>query len=129
MYSYGQQVDSKLNVIYTPEQISHFKQASPDMIAYSNFYVNNATYVTSPPQGKSIETTPLRRVNPKTGEVLQDEITMTDMQDFNVYMYNCKSKTNSSTFYSIGNSGKILVMRSSTEIQKSFMKSKKRINQ
>ncbi len=124
MYSYGQQVDSKLSVVYSPEQINHFKQSNPDMIKFANFYVNNASYITDAPEGKTIETTPLRKINPKTGEILQDEIRMIDLQDFNVYLYNCKSKANSNTFYTIGNTGKILVMRSNAEISRLFKQSK-----
>ncbi len=128
IYSYGQQADSKLSVLYTPAEISHFKQNNPDVLEFYNYYVNNATYFTEIPKGKTLKTIPLKKVNPKTGEVLQDAIQMIDLDDFNPYLFNCKSQNNVNTFYSIQASNKILVMRSTIEIQKMFNRSKNNTN-
>jgi hypothetical protein len=122
-FSKAQMPDSKLSAVYTPEEINHFKQAMPDVIKFNNFYVNNAAYITEAPKGKAIKTIELHKINPKTGEILSDAIQMIDLIDFNPYLFNCKSQFDKNTYYSIGNTGKILVMRSTKEIQRRFSQS------
>lgn len=126
--AYSQQADSKLCDVYTVDQINNFRQNNPSSIDYMNFYVNNVAIITDFPEGKQIETQQLFRVDFKTGTVLSDEITEADLMDFNPYLYNCKPANSKNTYYIIGSTGKLLIMRSTQEMAKKYKQHQKNHN-
>ena len=118
--AFSQQADSKLYDVYTINQIDNFRQNNPESIDYMNFYVNNVALIVDFPEGKQIETQQLFRIDPKTGTILSDEITEADLTDFNPYLYNCKPANDKNTYYTIGSTGKLLIMRSTQEMAKRY---------
>ena len=118
--AYSQQADSKLYDVYTLNQIENFRQNNPASIDYMNFYVNNVATIVDFPEGKQIETQQLFRIDPKTGTVLSDEITESDLMDFNPYLYNCKPANETNTYYTIGSTGKLLIMHSTQEMARKY---------
>jgi len=118
--TYSQQADSKLCDVYSVSQLEHFRQVSPQSIDYMNFYVNNVVTIVDFPKGKQLETQQLFKKDPKTGELLTDEITSLDLINFNPYLYNCKSASNKNTYYTIGSTKKLLVMYSVQEMARKY---------
>lgn len=123
--AYSQQADSKLYDVYTMEQIDNFRAKNPKAIDNMNFYVNNVYYIIDAPS-KSIESQELKRVDFKTGAILSDEITAFDLEDFNPYLYNCKPANDKKTYYTVGNTGKLVVMRSTQEMAAKYQQYQKR---
>ena len=119
-YSFSQQVDSRLNAVYSPEEIIHLKQSSPDAISYFNFYVNNSYIITDFVADKPMDYEELHKINHRTKEVLTDQITTGDLVDFNPYLFSCTPDQNNRKYYKIGNTGKLLIMLSRKEIEKNF---------
>ena len=120
MYSFGQQTDSKLSAVYSPEELISIKQSSPNAIEYFNFYVNNSYVITYFVADKPMDYKELHKINPQTKEVLSDAITTSDVTDFNPYLFDCNPDTEKRTYYKMGNTGKLLIMLSRKEIQKKF---------
>ncbi len=118
--AYSQQADSKLYDVYTLDQIENFRQKNPASVDYMNFYVNNVAMIVDFPDGKPIEVQQLFKIDPKTGTVLSDEIVQSDLVDFNPYLYNCKPANNKSTYYTIGSTGKLLIMSSTQEMARKY---------
>jgi|GEM_PF-1286475 hypothetical protein len=124
-FSKAQMPDSKLSAVYTPEHLNNLKHNNPDAIEYFNFYVNNSFKITDLPQGKDLEKEELHKINPITKEITNEQIQMVDLVDFNPYLFSCKTDQNNRKYYSIGNTGKLLIMFSNKEIQEKFRNSKK----
>lgn len=123
-FSYAQeQPNSKLCDVYTTQHLANLKNNNPDAITYFNFYVNNSFEIVEAPD-KPINKVELKRIDFNTKAILSDEIIENDLMDFNPLLYNCVT-SDSRTYYSIGNTGKLLVMYSTEEIQVKFKQLKK----
>ncbi len=118
--SFAQIADNKLSVMYSPEQLTSLKNTMPGSIEYMNYYVNHSYRIVDYPTGKPVETIELKKIDPISKEVLNDEITLNDIRDFNPYKFNCKPQMNKQSYYKIGNTGKMLIMLSHKEIQRGF---------
>ena len=120
MYSYGQQTDSKLSAVYSPEQLIQMKQTSPDAIEYFNFYVNNSYVITNFVADKPMDYKELHKINPQTKEILSDVVKTSDIVNFNPYLFDCNPDMDKRTYYKMGDTGKLLIMLSRKEIDKKF---------
>jgi len=116
---FSQQADSKLYDIYTIDQIEHYRKINPKSIDYLNFYVNNVAMVATIPD-KPFNHQQLFKIDQKTGENISDEITEADLIDFNPYLYNCKSKNEKYSYYIAGDTGKMIIMRSTQEMARRY---------
>jgi len=92
-----------------------------------NFYVNNSYYIIDEPS-KTIDSEPLQRIDFKTRAVISGEITIFDLTDFNPYLYNCKPANNKNSYYTVGSTGKLVVMRSTQDIAAKYRQYQKRNN-
>jgi len=118
--SFAQISDPKLSAVYSPEQLNNLKNTMPGSIDYLNYYVNNSYRIVDFPTEKAIEHRMLKKIDPLTGQTINQEITINDIRDFNPYLFNCKPQMTSRTYYKIGNTGKMLIMYSHKEIQAGF---------
>ena len=120
MYSYSQQADLRLSAVYSAEEISKLKQSAPDAINYFNFYVSNSYIITDFVADKPMDYKELHKIDPRTKEVLSDDIRTSDVIDFNPYLFDCTPDMDKRTYYKMGDTGKLLIMLSRKEINKKF---------
>ncbi|MBI4645846.1 MAG: hypothetical protein HY738_04400, partial [Bacteroidia bacterium] len=68
--------------------------------------------------------TELQRIDPKTGQKLDNPVTTDDLSNFNLYQFDYKVQKEKRTYYKLGDTGKILILLSDNEISKEYVKSK-----
>jgi hypothetical protein len=116
-YCFSQSLDEKLLVKYDSQTLQEIKDENPDGYALISYFVENACYFVDMP-AKSIDYSELQRINPKTGELSENqEITLDDIENFNPYVYNIVQQMDHSSYYIAGSTGKLLVVTSTQDMQ------------
>ncbi len=118
--SFGQQkntpFDKKLLVKFSVEYLQKLQTENPDSLEFLNYAVNYGFYFTDVSKNKPVSTQKLMKINPQTKSE-QEIISFEDIEaDFNPLLYNCVLSPQNQTYFSIGNTGKILVMRSKSSL-------------
>lgn len=118
--------DSRLLTKYTSEYLESLQAEDLD---YLNFIVDNSYYLMDAQTVKQINTVALVRVDPQTKA--ETPITSLDeiQNNFNPYLYNCEIGAANQTYYTIGSTGMILVMRSKASLDMKYRSYKTEINQ
>lgn len=108
--------DNKLLAHYTQAEIDQLLITSPSVIEYENFIVNNSFFIEDiDNQEKTSSCNQLQFFDSFSKEIINKSITSADLNDFNIYNYNFKiSETRN--YYIIGDTGKLLVVYSKSEI-------------
>ncbi|PLX00408.1 MAG: hypothetical protein C0594_15750 [Marinilabiliales bacterium] len=113
--------DSKLFVKYEPSYFNKYQHKNPEIIEYMNFYVNHSWKIINMPD-KEVQSEELKKVDPKTGSLLDEQIVVSDLDNFNIYLYNCKPDQEKRKYYTIGDTKKMLIIYSHNEITDKFNK-------
>ncbi|MBU0764457.1 MAG: hypothetical protein KJ607_06460 [Bacteroidetes bacterium] len=111
--------DAKLYVRYNQAYINNLLNNNPEIVVYLNFFVNNSWRIIDKPD-KEIDCSKLSKINPETGEILEDPITSEDLEDFNIYRYNYRMDPDKRTYYTLGDTDKILIVLSDNELSKLY---------
>jgi hypothetical protein len=81
------------------------------------YFVDKGFYFVEMPD-KAIDYEELKKVNPQTGEVIEDYfITEADLVDFNPLEWNCEIKVDRTGYYKAGNTGKLLIVYQLSKIE------------
>jgi len=116
-YCFSQSVEEKLLLKYDSQTLSQIKATNPDEYEFLCYYAEKACYVIDMPE-KRIAFTELKRIDPRTGELsANQEITLEDLENFNPLEYNIVYQPDVNSYYSAGNTGKIVVVPSAEVIQ------------
>lgn len=114
----AQDYNQKLLVKYSVSDLEKIKAENPQQLKFLNFYVEKGFKIMDMPE-KYIETKELKKLDPETGEVIEDYVaTVNDLINFNPLNYNCKHNYEKFTYYRVGNSGQLIRISSEKEIQR-----------
>ncbi len=108
------EIDPRLYAKYDKAYLEKLSQENPQQLEKMNFFVKNAGYVIDMPD-KPIEYKDLVRLSDNSKNITMDEI-----KNFNPYIYNCKNDVSRTTYYKIGNTGKLLIMRSLQDLNRMY---------
>ena len=116
LMSFAQQdeIDPRLYAKYDKEYLEKISVENPKLLEKMNFYLQKSWTITDMPD-KPIHYEELRRLSDNSTNITLDEI-----KNFNPYLYNCKNELYSSTYYKIGNTGKLLIMRPLMDLDRMY---------
>jgi len=123
---FSQNYNEKLLVKYTDKELSQMQKENPTQLDVLDYFVTEGYTIVDMPD-KPIEYIELAKVNPKTGQVDSDyQITMTDLESFNPFEFNCMFDSGKPMYYKVGNTGKLIIVESYFRLQNKA-ENKKRI--
>jgi len=108
-------IDQRLNDKYSIEYLNDLKSQDPAALDYLNYFVENVYRIIDMPD-KQIACLDLKRVDVTNNQ----PITLAEMENFNLYKYNCTVLPDKRMFYKIKNTGKLLIIKSEKELKDSF---------
>lgn len=115
MTAFSQQtIDSRLLAKYSQTQLQKMQQNNPDQLDFLNYYVKHVASIIDMPD-KPIQYTDLVRLSDNSKNISLSELT-----NFNPYLYNCKSLQDKNSYYKIGNTGKLLIMVAMKNLQTQY---------
>lgn len=133
-YSFSQleeTIDSRLLSKYSQEYLNKLKMDNPDEFDYLNFSVKNSYLIMDFTTNKVFDFQMLRKTDPITKQEIEvntlDEID----ENFNPFLYNCEIGQKNQMCYKVGNTGKMIVMRSKASLDmkyRSYKTQKEQIN-
>jgi hypothetical protein len=107
-------IDPRLYAKYDKSYLEKISKENPQQLEKMNFFVEKAGYIIDMP-GKPIQYKELVRLSDNSKDISLEEI-----KNFNPYLYNCKNDVSRTTYYKIGNTGKLLIMRSLQELNRMY---------
>ena len=114
---FAQNHNPKLLVKYDVQDLTEMKQSPNSTYDFLDYYVDKGFHFVDMPE-KTIEYEELKKVNPKTGEIIDDYvITDADLVNFNPLEWNCEIKVDKRGYYRAGNTGRFLIVYSLTPIE------------
>lgn len=113
-------INPKLYAKYSNEYLETLKTDHPDRLAFLNYFADETCYIVDMPN-KPIETIDLQKNDAEDGYV----ITLSDLEDFNMYEYNIVPAINEQKYYKVGNTGKLIIVRSEMSMTKRFENAKR----
>ncbi len=117
---FGQvKIDERLYAKYDKAYLEKISRENPELLEKMNFFVEHAGYIIDMPD-KPIEYKDLVRKSDHSKDITMDEV-----KNFNIYLYDCQPAIDRSTYYKIGNTGKLLILRSSQELNRMYDNYKK----
>lgn len=114
-----QTFDSRLLTKYDKSSLDKMQQDNPEQINFLNYYVEHAGYIVDMPE-KPIDYVDLVRLSNNS-----KAITLTELDNFNPYLYNCKNLPDKNSYYRIGNTGKLLIMVAMKNLQTQYNNQKR----
>ena len=116
-FSYSQStIDSRLTDIYSTEYIQSLNQNRINVLEYeldhSYFIIDNYEKNESLPN--------LYKINIQTKEVIEESLTIDDLNNFNVLNYAYEKKYDNRTYYKLGNTDKTIVFYSIKEFTQNY---------
>ena len=106
--------NSKLSSKFTTEELQEISKAYPDSILFLNYIAEKGYYFIEFPKEKEIP------------HKIIENITLKDLETFNIFNYNIEFLDNKNNYYKLGNTGKLLVVVSMKDIRQ-FSKQQKQI--
>ncbi len=111
------QHNEKLLVKYDVASLDQLKQNNPNEYNFLVYYVDKGTYFVEMPS-KPINYIDLEKVNPLTGEINNNfSFNDIDFDNFNPLEFNCECDMSHSTYYKVGDTGKLLIVLSRSKIE------------
>jgi len=107
-------IDERLYAKYDKQYLEKISKENPQLLEKMNFFVEHAGYIIDMPD-KPIEYKDLVRKSDNSKDISIDEL-----KNFNVYLYNCFPDVERTTYYKIGNTGKLLILRSTQELNRLY---------
>ena len=123
--SFAQNINTKLYAKYDSSYLKKLQKENPEKLDYLNFYAEHASYITDLPDKKTPNLIALKKIDRTTGKVIESSITFNDIENLNFLEYNCKSLPTKSSFYRIGGTDKMLVVKSEKNIRRYYNNTKK----
>ncbi len=124
VFGFSQNHNSKLLSKYDDQVLSEMQTKNESQYEFLKYYVNNGYRFIDMPD-KSIQYQELEKINPKTGEPIEDYvITESDLIDFNPLEFSCQYSDNQRNYYKFGNTGKLLIIPTTSDIQLALDNSK-----
>jgi len=108
------EINPKLYAKYDKAYLDKISKEHPAQLDKMNFFVEHAGYVIDMPD-KPIQYKELVRLSDNS-----KNITLEEIKNFNPYLYNCKNDVSRTTYYKVGNTGKLLVMVSLQELNRMY---------
>jgi len=112
-------VDNRLIAKYTEEELSEIQRNNPADIEYLNWFLDNAFVIKEIRNPESADIQKLRYLDKET-KMAGAEVTEYNPETFNVMEYKISILPNSSNYYKIGNTGKVLVFSSGEDLTRRF---------
>lgn len=126
-FAFSQNYSQKLLVKYTESEIDNLQKQNQSEFDLINFFVTDGYNIVDMPD-KPIDYVELKKIDPKTGEIIEGEIiTDTDLDNFNPLEYNCFPDARKRGYYKAGNTGKLIIVPTRPAL-KNRIENKKRIN-
>jgi len=114
---FSQNTNSKLLVKYTSETLTEMQLSNSSELDILEYFVDKGFYFVDMPD-KPIEFEELVKINPETGETVEDfDMSTIDFNNFNPLEFNCEYKANRKGYYRVGNTGKLLIVRHRIDIE------------
>lgn len=129
-FSYAQVVpDSRLLSNNSKQQLELIQENNPVVILYMNFYLDNSYYITSLPMDKTSNLEDISIIkNKESGQTIDIEFLSKNSSEFNINNYDFKRYHNKPSYYKIGKTGKVFVIRSGDQINMMFNKYRETAN-
>ena len=100
------QHDSRLEARFSPEQIAQMEEQHPSVLAYWNFYLDNAYTIQDIPQQKL--------------QSMQNSIRIKDLNSFNILDTDLTMKRHGKQYFRIEGTQRMLVLYSNSEFTEMF---------
>lgn len=113
---------AKLSIKYDAAYLKTLKEKTPAVFDYIYYFVNHSYEIIDYPVGKVYPE--INKINPKSRVIISEPITPEDLNNFNIHNFDYSVKYDTRNFYKLGNTGKCLIMYSSSEIARQFNLSK-----
>jgi len=108
------EINQKLYAKYDKAYLEKLQKENPEQLKKMNFFADHFGYIIDMPD-KPIEHKDLIRLSDNS-----KNITLEELKDFNPYLYNCKNDLTRTTYYKIGNTGKLLIVRSLQDLNRMY---------
>jgi mRNA-degrading endonuclease RelE of RelBE toxin-antitoxin system len=123
--AYAQDCNEKLLVKFTQEEINAMQEKDVLEYEYWCMYVTTECYFVDMPD-KPITYRELKKVDKTTGKVIENFVfTEDDFSNFNPLNYDIKPDQEWNTYYRAGNTGKLLIVISDTQMRNDAINSLK----
>jgi hypothetical protein len=124
-----QTYDKKLLAKFDKTYLEQQAKNNPIFIERQNFIVNHSYKIIDADSiPNNIKLKKLQAFDHKQKKAINKEITINDLNNFNIFNYNAKPGKKSNNYYKIGNTGKILVVYSVQKQTKLFNSNRKAQN-
>ena len=124
-FSQVSQIDSRLYAKYSEEELLDMQQNRPYDLEYLNWFVENSYVIKDVANPEALNYPKLKYMDKET-KMESSEVTEFDADNFNIMEYGFEILARSSNVYLIGNTGKILVFYSSSDLTKLYNEYKRR---
>ncbi|MBQ2077381.1 MAG: hypothetical protein II471_07705 [Bacteroidales bacterium] len=124
-FSQVSQIDSRLYAKYSEEELLYMQQNRPYDLEYLNWFVENSYVIKDVANPEALNYPKLKYMDKET-KMESSEVTEFDAENFNIMEYGFEILARSSNVYLIGNTGKILVFYSSSDLTKLYNEYKRR---
>lgn len=124
-FSQVSQIDSRLYAKYSEEELLDMQQSRPYDLEYLNWFVENSYVIKDVSNPEALNYPKLKYMDKET-KMESSEVTEFDADNFNIMEYGFEILARSSNVYLIGNTGKILVFYSSSDLTKLYNEYKRR---
>ncbi|MBQ1605916.1 MAG: hypothetical protein IJK62_06550 [Bacteroidales bacterium] len=124
-FSQVSQIDSRLYAKYSEEELLDMQQNRPYDLEYLNWFVENSYVIKDVANPEALNYPKLKYMDKET-KMESSEVTEFDAENFNIMEYGFEILARSSNVYLIGNTGKILVFYSSSDLTKLYNEYKRR---
>ncbi len=112
--TFGQQIDSRLKAVYSQDYLNSLDSKRIKELTLtldSSYYIiDNFPKINSIPE--------LKKVDISTKQIINEPIKESDLQNFNIFLYDYKRNYDSRTYYKLGNTGKTIAFYSIKELVK-----------
>lgn len=96
--------DSRLNDVYSQNELDHLLLENPNQVKYLNWYLDNSYQIVEVGIEKSEQMGYLKSVDPLT-KATGAVVNYIDEETFNILLFNCENQYDKKTYYRIGNTG------------------------
>jgi hypothetical protein len=125
--AFSQNFNEKLLSRYSKAELMELKTGNPEQLELLDFFVSEGFHIINMPD-KPIDYIELKKIDTNTGIINHDYmITDADLENFNPLEYNCMYHATEKRFYKAGNTGKLIVVPTSSSMV-NRVENKQRIN-
>lgn len=121
---YNYFVDERIQNTYSKEIVQELVKNNLNEIKWLNWFLDNGYTIMDVGLPKCENLAYLKYINRQTKEIGENvlDIDFSDMNNFNLFLYNIECNYNKATTYRIGDTGKILIIRARKDLEVEFNK-------